>query len=40
MLLPSIFVRDIDTDGDGTDDATSIGLPFTARAATVVGVRP
>jgi len=39
-LLPSIFAMDVDTNADGTDDATSIGLRFTARAATVMGVAP
>ncbi len=39
-LLPSVFVTDIDTTGDGDPDATSIGLEFEARAAQVTGVAP
>ncbi len=36
-LLNLLVVDDIDTDGDGTPDAASIGLPLTGIAASVVG---
>lgn len=37
-MLNLLVTNDIDSDGDGSLDAASIGLPFTAVAATISGV--
>lgn len=37
-LIPTLFKTDVDTDGDGVKDATSIGIKTTATAATIVGL--
>jgi hypothetical protein len=37
-LVPTLFKKDLDTDGDGVKDATSIGLKLGANAANVVGL--
>ena len=39
-LLSSLVVADIDINGDGVNEASSIGLPFTAIDGTLVGVLP
>jgi hypothetical protein len=39
-LIPTLFKKDLDTDGDGTKDATSIGLKLAATAANVTGLTP
>jgi hypothetical protein len=38
-LIDAFITNDIDTDGDGNLDAASIGLKFTASAATISGVQ-
>lgn len=37
-LIPTLFKKDLDTDGDGVKDATSIGLKLAATAANVTGL--
>ncbi|GMV44397.1 MAG: hypothetical protein AMXMBFR64_61130 [Myxococcales bacterium] len=38
-LLDVLVVNDIDSDGNGTKDAASIGIPFQAISGTIVGVQ-
>ncbi len=39
-MIEMLVTNDIDTDGDGTPDAASIGLPFSAISGNITGTTP